>query len=103
MLGAPGSGKTSLIQTLVDQQPRLTTAEEVTLGLDIYDLSFEVENTGSDEKFAEPPVEVAVKVKLFNLLIPVKDTVCLICLYHSNNLCVPFFPTLYTFPYKNCY
>ena len=54
MLGAPNSGKTSLVQTLVDQQSRLTTAEEVTSGIDMYDLSIEIEEVPPEVPEAPP-------------------------------------------------
>jgi GTPase SAR1 family protein len=56
VLGAAGCGKTSLVQTLVDQQSRLTTAEEVTSGIDMYDLSLEVEPE-APEVTEKPPDE----------------------------------------------
>lgn len=51
VVGSRGAGKTSLVQTLMDQQPRLVEEEERTLGLDIFEVSFE---TSSDLKDLKP-------------------------------------------------
>ena len=43
VLGASGAGKSSLVQTMVDQQSRLVTDDEITQGIDLYDLSLDME------------------------------------------------------------
>ena len=44
-MGASGSGKTSLIQSLVDQQPRLTSQGEATIGVDMYEIEHDIKVT----------------------------------------------------------
>ena len=49
VLGPQQSGKSSLVQSLVDQQPRLTDSEDTSVGVELYDMSIELP---ADE---EPP------------------------------------------------
>lgn len=50
VLGSRGAGKTSLIQTLMDQQPRVAEEDERTLGLDVFDVSIETSPTLTDSR-----------------------------------------------------
>ncbi|XP_013406492.1 malignant fibrous histiocytoma-amplified sequence 1 [Lingula anatina] len=49
VVGHQSSGKTSLVQSLVDQLPRLTDEHEKTIGLEIFDMPMEVQEEEQDE------------------------------------------------------
>ena len=42
VIGASGSGKTSLVQSLVDQQSRVTIAGEQTVGVEMYEIEHDI-------------------------------------------------------------
>ena len=42
LIGESNSGKTSLVQSLVDQQSRVTSQGEETIGVDMYDIEHEI-------------------------------------------------------------
>ena len=44
VVGGPRAGKTSLVQTIVDQQSRLTDKGDRTVGVDLYEAEYDVDN-----------------------------------------------------------